>query len=152
MKTLANLEDKQALLDRLARLRNDSPRAWGKMSAPQMVCHLNDSYRSASGEKPASSVENVFTRTVVKWAALRLPMPWPHSTKTMPEMDQEVGGTPPGDFEADKKQLVLLTEQFAGSPPYLATSRHPLFGKMSVEEWMRWAYLHMDHHLRQFSV
>jgi hypothetical protein len=29
--------------------------------------------------------------------------------------------------------------------------QHPIFGPMSRSAWLRWAYLHMDHHLRQFS-
>jgi hypothetical protein len=27
-----------------------------------------------------------------------------------------------------------------------------VFGRMSQAAWLRWAYLHMDHHLRQFGV
>ena len=151
MKALENPDDKKELLVRLAELRGDSARVWGKMSAPQMVCHLNDSYRLISGEKPGSSVENLLTRTVVKWLALRLPVPWSRGLKTMPEIDQQIGGTPPGESAADKAQRASFTEQFAGKPAYLAAARHPFFGKMSGEEWMRWAYLHMDHHLRQFG-
>ena len=30
--------------------------------------------------------------------------------------------------------------------------RHPIFGRMSQRAWLRWAYLHMDHHLRQFGA
>jgi hypothetical protein len=152
MKTLANLQDRQILLERLARVRVDSARLWGSMSAPQMVCHLNDSYRLVSGEKPASSVETAFRRTVMKWGALRLPMPWPHGLKTMPEVDQLGGGTPPGVFEADRLELVARTEAFAAGPEYLVSARHPFFGVMSRWEWMRWGYLHMDHHLCQFGV
>jgi hypothetical protein len=29
---------------------------------------------------------------------------------------------------------------------------HPLFGGMSDGAWLRWAYLHIDHHLRQFGA
>jgi len=29
---------------------------------------------------------------------------------------------------------------------------HPIFGPMSRPAWLRWAYLHADHHLRQFGV
>ena len=151
MKTLANPQDKADLLKRLAAVRNDTPRVWGKMSAQQMICHLSDSYKVVTGKKPASYVENLFTRTLVKWAALWLPFPWPHGTKTMPEVDQFVGGTPPTDFETDRRQLIALTEEFTANPAILAASRHPFFGRMSTDEWMRWAYLHMDHHLRQFG-
>jgi hypothetical protein len=28
---------------------------------------------------------------------------------------------------------------------------HPIFGPMSNAAFLRWAYLHMDHHLRQFG-
>ena len=28
---------------------------------------------------------------------------------------------------------------------------HPMFGPMSAADWMRWGYLHADHHLRQFG-
>jgi hypothetical protein len=151
MKTLSDPATQQSIIDRLQQVRSDSPRAWGKMSAHQMICHLSDSFRLVLGEKPASSVETFFKRTVMKWAALSLPIPWPHGTPTMPEVDQELGGTPPVDFEKDRQEVVSLTERFAGQPAWLATAKHPFFGKMSVGEWMRWAYLHMDHHLRQFN-
>jgi len=29
---------------------------------------------------------------------------------------------------------------------------HPLFGPMSETQWLRWGYLHVDHHLRQFGA
>jgi len=28
---------------------------------------------------------------------------------------------------------------------------HPIFGAMKPWDWMRWGYLHADHHLRQFG-
>jgi hypothetical protein len=151
MKTLGTAQDKQSLLERVAKVRSDSPRAWGKMSAPQMISHLNDCFRMVSGEKQASSMENFFSRTIIKWFALLLPISWPHGLPTIPELDQQSGGTTPAEFETDKTKLIALTEQFGGKPAFLATARHPFFGKMSIEEWMRWAYLHMDHHLRQFN-
>jgi len=152
MKTLANPDDKKMLLERLARLRADSPRAWGKMSAPQMVCHLCDATRLALGERQATSVSNFFKRTVMKWAALRIPAPWPKDVPTMPEFDQAGGGgTPPAEFEKDRADLVSLTERLAKQPGSLASVEHPFFAKMTPEEWLRWGWLHMDHHLRQFN-
>src|SRR5258708_4103534 len=151
MKTLGNPADKQVLIERLQKVRSDSSSAWGKMSAPQMICHLNDSFRLVQGEKQVAPKDNLFTRTVMKWVALSLPIPWPHGLQGPPEIDQQIGGTPPAEFEADKLDLVSLTERFAGKPECLASTRHPFFGKLTIEEWMRWAYLHMDHHLRQFN-
>jgi hypothetical protein len=31
-------------------------------------------------------------------------------------------------------------------------ARHPIFGELTEREWMRWGYLHTDHHFRQFGV
>jgi hypothetical protein len=68
----------------------------------------------------------------------------------MPEMDQRAGGTPPGEFRDDLRELVDLMERFAvceGGWP-----RHPVFGVMSRNDWGRWGYRHTDHHLRQFGA
>ena len=151
LKTLANPNDKNLILERVARLRNDSPHSWGKMSAHQMVCHLCDSFRSKLGGKEVQSRVDLFTRTAMKWFALRAPVPWPHGIKTPPELDQQIGGTPPEEFEKDRETLVSLTEQFVDQSGKLDSASHVFFGKMNVEEWMRWAWLHMDHHLRQFG-
>ena len=161
MKTLANPRDQQELLERLSGVRPDSPRGWGKMTATQMVCHLNDSFTTKLGGKPVRSRANLFTRTVVKWAALWAPVPWPHGFKTPPELDQQIGGTPPSDFEGDRARLISLMKQFGeeiggkkiGGKEINAhpSARHPFFGAMTTREWLRWAYLHVDHHLRQFG-
>jgi len=45
--------------------------------------------------------------------ALHSMFPWPHGVKTMPEVDQEIGGTKPVEFERDKRALEALIEQFA---------------------------------------
>ena len=152
MKSFLNPSDKKSILERLNNVRPDSPRLWGRMTPHQMICHLSDSFKSKLGEKENSPANNLFTRTVVKWIALYAPMPWPHDVKTRPEMDQEIGGTPPGDFERDRLQLLALIERFVAPEKNIEFHPHPLFGDMSEAEWMRWGYLHCDHHLRQFGV
>ena len=107
MRTLARARDRAELLERLARLRPDSPRQWGRMSAPEMVCHLTDAFRMAMGDKEVSSASSVPQRTVVKWAALYLPVQWPTGVLvTRPEIEQGSGGTCPGDFGRDVADLV----------------------------------------------
>jgi hypothetical protein len=95
MKTLSNSLDKQEVLQRLRLVKPESPRRWGKMTAPQMVCHLNDSFKAVIGERPASSVNNILGPNVIRWVALYLPIRWPHGVPTRPENDQETGGTKP---------------------------------------------------------
>ena len=152
MKTLARQRDKAELVDRLRALRPDSVRRWGRMSAHQMVCHLSDGFRMGIGEKPVSHVAGPLRRTLVKWVALYLPVSWPPGIRTRPEIDQELLGTRPVDFTADVAQLAALLELVTAQPDSFDRQRHPIFGRMSRADWLRWGYLHMDHHLRQFSA
>jgi hypothetical protein len=84
MKTLANPRDKKEILERLEKVRVDTERRWGSMTANQMICHLSDSFRVSLGEKKVSSVDTFASRTIVKFIALRLPMAWPRGVKTRP--------------------------------------------------------------------
>lgn len=150
MKTLGNPQDKQALLSRIGQVRGDSRRAWGRMSAPQMICHLSDGFRVALGERQATPQDNLLTRTLLKWGGLWVPVPWPHGFQGPPEIDALVTGTHPGQLVADKQELCAYVERFATKPAVLASNKSPVFGRMSISDWMRWGYLHTDHHLRQF--
>ncbi len=151
MKTLSHPEDRAEILQRLSRLQPESLRIWGKMSAHQMVCHLADSFRGVMGDKPLAIVPGKLARGLTKWAALKLPMQWPHNLKTAPEMAQEIGGTRPVEFAKDLQDLQVLFHRFTAQPRDFSFRPHPFFLEMSESEWMRWGYLHMDHHLRQFS-
>jgi hypothetical protein len=152
MKTINNQTDKNETITRLRNLRLDSDRLWGKMTAHQMVCHLTDSFKGAMGEKSVSAVDTLMSRTMIKWIALRSPIKWPQGVKTRPEMDQENGGTKPVEFENDRRQLEQIIERFSQQQSVFDSSSHPLFGKMSRADWMRWGYRHVDHHLRQFGL
>ena len=152
MKTLARERDLGEILQRLKRIRSDSPRRWGRMSPHGMVCHLADSFRMVTGEKQVSAATGPLQRTVLKWVALYSPLPWPAGIATRPEIAQDVGGTSPLDFEADLAQLEALTGIFVSRAGKADRPQHPIFGRMSEAAWLRWAYLHMDHHLRQFGA
>ena len=153
MKTLAGPGEKAEILRRLQTVRPDDVRRWGRMSAPQMVCHLGDNFRMAMGRIPVSDATGPWQRTGLKWIALYLPVRWPGGRiLTRPEIDQEVGGTKPGDFAGDVAELAALVDLFTARTRIFAWPAHPIFGRMSDAAWMRWAYLHMDHHLRQFGA
>ena len=153
MKTLARREDKAEVLRRLRQVRPGTARKWGRMSAHQMVCHLTDGYRILTGERITTSATSSLPRPLMKWIALYAPVKWPAGISTTPELDQNIGGTRPVAFEADIAQLVQLLETIAADRSgRFAGQLHPIFGAMSTSAWLRWAYLHADHHLRQFGV
>ena len=155
--TLGSAADKQQIIARLQKIQPSSARQWGKMSAPQMICHLADSFRVTTGEKLWELTRVQVTPIpmpawFVKWVALDLPFPWPRGTPTRPEVDSESGGTRPSAFETDRQELLRLLERFTRQPRDFQWQPHPIFGPMSEAEWMRWGFLHMDHHFRQFGV
>jgi hypothetical protein len=103
------------------------------------------------GEKPAAMVPaNRFTRQLMRFVALHVPLPWPRGIRTVPEVDPKRDGTRPSTFEADRQALLTQLHRFASNDARYA--QHPMFGRMSRQDWMIWGYRHMDHHLRQFGA
>jgi Protein of unknown function (DUF1569) len=149
MSTIADAGVRASLCERIRKLNADSPRQWGKMTAHEMVCHLNDSFLVGAGKKYASPDTNFLKRTVVKFVALRLPVTWPHGVATRPEMIRGPGGIASSEWSREVGELV------SGIPAFAAREKfgvHPIFGAMTREEWLIWAYRHVDHHLRQFAL
>jgi len=152
MRTLAVPRYRMDIQQRLGQVRPDSGRRWGRMTAHQMICHLADSFRMVMGQKRVRDHHTLINRTMIKWFALYGPLHWPHGFHTRPEIDQLVGGTKPVDFATDVENLVALMAHFTERPATLEGKSHPVFGPLSEIEWLRWSYLHMDHHLRQFGA
>jgi hypothetical protein len=149
---LGEPQTRQAILQRLANLKPAAPALWGKMSACQMLCHLTDSFNVALGARTASNIDTLFSRTVMKWGALYVPMRWPQNVATRPEIEQGAGGTPPTAFDSDRRTLVATIDRFCDPGSSFTSARHPFFGRMSNGQWLRWGYLHTDHHFRQFRA
>ena len=104
MKSLARERDKAEILRRLRTVRPDSVRRWGRMSAPQMICHLIDAMRMAMGNKPVTPATGLAQRTIIKGIALYAPLRWPAGIPTSPEIDQEIGGTGANEFRSRRRR------------------------------------------------
>ena len=152
VKTLASVAHLEAIRWRIARVQPTDAGRWGEMNVGQMVCHVTDAFGCPLGTRSVTppGKRSRIPVPVYRWLALNMPMKWPRGVPTMPEMDQRRGGgTPPEEFAADKEKLLQALERFrTATGPWAA---HPLFGAMTTKEWMRWGYLHTDHHLRQFG-
>jgi hypothetical protein len=74
MSTLADPKVRAECGERIRRLKPNADAKWGRMTARQMVCHLNDSFRVGIGEKYASPATSLVQRTFIKWVALRTPV------------------------------------------------------------------------------
>jgi hypothetical protein len=153
MRTLLDPHGRASIEARLALLRPDSTRRWGRMTASQMICHLTDAFRGSMGELGGGAVPRpatLYGRTLMKWWALNLP--WPHGIRTSKAADQERDGTRPTTFASDMATLRETTDRFLHELPALSRRSHYYFGHLSEAQWARWGYQHIDHHLRQFGL
>jgi hypothetical protein len=150
MNSLADPGAIESLITRLHKLHPERPRAWGRMTPNEMLCHLADSFDVTLGARPFTPLDNWMGRNIIKYVALHTSMAWPQGTRTGPEVEQGKGGTRPVDFDRDRARAVELLHRFAaGDARYAA---HPFFGPLTKDEWMIWGYRHTDHHLRQFAL
>jgi len=136
---------------RLESLRPDSPRQWGRMSAHQAVCHLNDSFKAILQDRPLPARPLTTKLRFTRFIAFTSPLRWPKGVPTSPQVDAEKGGTPPEDFATDVDELQVLLSRFVDSDGR-TLEPHYVWGDMSRGVWGRYGYRHMDHHLKQFGA
>ncbi|MBC7901069.1 MAG: DUF1569 domain-containing protein [Saprospiraceae bacterium] len=151
MRNLQNKKVYAEIMERLQNIKPESPRLWGKMTAHQMICHLTDAFRGVMGKKHVAPTGTLFQRAVVKRLMLNLPPMPVRNYPTSPEIDQEIGGTTPAEFGADMEKLYSIILDFIRDGDEFRRWSHPFFGSLSRREWSRWAYLHLNHHLKQFG-
>jgi hypothetical protein len=152
MKNLAHGSVRSELVARLRTVRPDSVRRWGTMSVHQMVCHVGDAFRMALGQKDVVCAPATVPRLCLKWVVLYAPLRWPAGIPTSPEIDQTCAGTRPAELADDVAEVERLMDLLPVQAERLHGRLHPVLGPMSQRQWLRWGYLHTDHHLRQFGA
>jgi hypothetical protein len=148
MKSLASVEVLSEIRVRLRSVKADDRARWGKMTAKQMMRHLSCSYEVALGERTVGPMAGL-PPVLAKWAALQLPMRWPKNLSTTPELKRALMENSEAEFDVVVRGVIERMETLANGSRCAVT--HPMFGPMTGADWMRWGYLHADHHLRQFG-
>ena len=85
----------------------------------------------------------------MKFFALRVPVEWPKNVPTVPELRIGAPRMQPTNFDNDKASMMEALERFLAFTDN--RNPHSFFGAMKPSDWMRWGYLHTDHHLRQLG-
>ncbi|HET9275354.1 MAG TPA: DinB family protein [Gemmatimonadales bacterium] len=153
MKSIAQETALAELGARLRGLTPETPRRWGTLTPAEMLCHLGDATDSVLGLRvPPGPTPAGRARPVLKWLMLYAPMPWPRGVRTRPGVDPRQGGTRPEDFERDRARVLRGLSELAAATSERLTPIHFMVGPMSRGDWQRWAYRHVDHHLRQFGL
>jgi hypothetical protein len=136
--------------ERVARLRPESERQWGKMNPAQMLAHCSATFEMAMGKTspPRILIGRLLGRLAKKSVIVnRTPM----RRNSMTEKSCLV--TDERNFVAEKQRLRESIDRFATGGPGACT-KHPhfFFGLLTPAEWAVLMYQHLDHHLRQFGV
>jgi hypothetical protein len=149
MKSLFNPSDNKEIIERLDRLTTDAKGVWGKMNVSQMLAHAQAPLRVAFGELKLKRSLIGFLFGPIAKKKLSTEVPWERNLPT----DKNFVVGEQRNFEEEKKRLAALVQRFAQSgPPGILNDTHPFFGKLTVNEWDRLMWNHLDHHLRQFGA
>ncbi len=136
----------------LSQLDADAPRKWGKMSVQQMIEHMSDYVRIASGKTPMQTITP--EENIPKMQAFL------ESEKQMRENTPNplLPDVPPATKHATKQEAIneLQTEiDHFFSVHEKETSKltpNPFFGNLSFDQQVQLLHKHATHHLRQFGA
>ena len=150
MKNLFEAATVKEVKGRIARLRPDSDRLWGKMNPAQALAHCSAAMEMAVGKRtpPRILIGRLLGR-LAKKSMIVNEKPMPRNAGT--EKSLVVGDE--RDFVAERLRLSEFIDRFAAGGPAVCT-KHPhfFFGPLTPLEWAALMYQHLDHHLRQFQV
>ena len=154
---MENLEQKAQFLrkeyiDILASLDAHAPRKWGKMNVQQMIEHMADYVRIASGKTPTAVVtpeenlqrmqgflesEKPFRENTPNALMPDTPEPARHRTKdeAIHELQQEI-------------EHFFMAHERDGNK----TTANPFFGNLNFNQQIQLLHKHATHHLRQFGL
>ena len=137
------------VLERLDKLSHHSERLWGKMEVAQMLAHCKAAFAVPLSEKP---MKRSLIGLCIGWAVkgqLYNDRPWRHNLPTAPNFvikDKR-------SFDQEKEALTALIHSFhKRGPEKVGLYPHPMFGRLTKDQWGWSMYKHLDHHLRQFGV
>jgi hypothetical protein len=150
---MTNLYDQTTVMrvkDRIAQLKADSGRQWGKMSPAQALAHCSEAMLWAVGDvRPPRMFLGRIVGRLIKSKVIAESQPMRKNSptvKTLVIADDR-------NLDVEQKRLCALIDRFAAAGPAGCTTHpHSFFGPLTPQEWAALMYKHLDHHLRQFGV
>ncbi len=149
MDSLFDPAARERLLDRVAALRPDARRLWGRMDPAQAVTHCAIALEAATGDAPLKQgLIGKILSPFVRASSLG-PKPFPRNSPTHPTFVVADAR----DLARERERLVAGIRKFADAGPAAAARwEHGFFGRLTGEEWGVLMHKHIDHHLAQFGA
>jgi len=141
------------VIARVQLLQEDSKGRWGLLSSSQMVHHLYLACKMAFDEVEIPDQSNFLLRTLGKWMFLSNIKPWGREKgkiQTFDPINVVKQNIPVDSLAEETVRYESILNRLAETQSL--SVKHPLFGKMSREDWGLLCYAHADYHLTQFNV
>ena len=138
---------KQEIEDRINRLTSQSLPKWGKMNVAQMLAHLQEPMAIALDGKTVKA--NWLMKMIFPLFKSKLWDDQPYK-QNLPTSPSFITYGSEKDFENEKQGLLNMVNRFTETN--IISDRHPIFGKLTKENWSKATWKHIDHHLQQFGV
>ena len=137
----------QKIISRINKLTPQTQRQWGKMDVAQMLAHVQVPIGVALGTNTVKG--NWLMKIILPLFKKMLydEKPWKQG---LPTDKSFIMTGQSKDFETEKNQLLEKMNQFTESN--MINEKHPVFGKLTKEQWSKATWKHIDHHLQQFGV
>jgi hypothetical protein len=150
MKNLFDTARVNEIKTRLTQLKQDSPRQWGQMNAPQAVAHCSVGIELALADRrPPRLIIGRIVGPFIKPLVLRNDEPMRRNSPTIKDLVVQDRR----DLGEERKRLCGLIDRVVAAGPAGCTQHHhAFFGRLTPDEWAILMYKHLDHHLRQFGV
>ena len=149
MENIFHPTEAAAIISRLEKVEPQSKALWGKMSAAQMLAHIQIQVEVAVGTRTIK--RNIFGVLFGKMAKKSLMKDKPFS-KNLPTHPTFIIKDSPDFYKEKNAALHLMHTLINNGTEGLSKLPHPFFGKMTDDEWGILVWKHMDHHLRQFGL
>ena len=147
IKNLVNDAVKQEIVERISKLTASTQHQWGKMDVAQILAHVQIPIGVAFGTNTVKG--NWLMKLILPLfkKALYDDKPWKQG---LPTDKTFIMTGQSKDFEEEKNQLLDKIYRFSESN--MINEKHPVFGKLTKEQWSKATWKHIDHHLKQFGV
>ncbi|MBL7742327.1 MAG: DUF1569 domain-containing protein [Chitinophagaceae bacterium] len=147
VKNLFDPAVKQEIIQRIGQLSSAAKSQWGKMDAAQMLAHLQMPMGIALGDHSIKG--NFLMRLILPFFKKLLYDERPYK-QGLPTDKSFIMTGETKDFEKEKAKLLDMVNRFTEAN--MVMEKHPVFGKLTKEQWSKATWKHIDHHLRQFGV
>ena len=146
VKDMFDLAVKQEIIERINKLTPESKAQWGKMNVSQMLTHVQLPISCAYGTHQVKGgfllklIGPLFKSVLYNDKPYKQGLP---TDKTYIVVDTK-------NFDAEKQGLLEKLNKF--STDSVVLENHPVWGKMTKEQWSKATWKHLDHHLKQLGV